>query len=416
MRQRRFSFSTLVAMASALDRPGSEAPGEAFVNAVTILQRAVGAKMAPSYLLDVDGNHAVLISDQEHWAILGKTYPTIVASIHVQPPWTHPEGRPVAVADHIEEPAYTRLPASFRAWFDHTGVCVPVQGNQRHLGAVLMTFDEPFDLSEEAAEFLTAAGHILGAALYRWQAAKRQRELGALEERRFLADELHVDLSQHVAALGLHVGAMRLDLESVPNCPGVEQLAADVDRLDDMVGHLRVSLRQEMLGLRTDMELLKEPANPGASQGKDLMDQPLSRVVRHHCKAFERLLGIPVELTLERPAEIANVPLAVVAQLIRVLQEALANTRLHARASRLAVHLSATRDQVRLEIQDNGQGFDPASVPESRLGLSIMRERMDQVGGTLEIETAEGRGTLVKAVAPLVSVSGGSRVPLGVGV
>jgi len=414
MKRRCFKFSTLVEMSDALDRVGPEAPGVAFVDAVTILQRAVGAKLAPSYLLDVDGNHAVLVSDQEHWAILGQAYPTIVASIHVRPPWTHPEGRPVAVADHIDEPAYSRLPASFRAWFDQTGVCVPVQGSRRHLGAVLMTFDDFFPLTEEASDFLTAAGHILGGALHRWQAAKRQRELGALEERRLLADELHVDLSQHVATLGLHVGAMRLDLDEVPPCPEVARVGADIDRLDELVGHLRLSLRQEMLGLRTDLEMIDQPAPPG--EGADLMDQPLSRVVRHHVGAFERLLGIPVDLTLERPDEIANVPLAVVAQLIRVLQEALANARLHAQASRLAVRLTATRDQVRLEIQDDGQGFAPGSVPESRLGLSIMRERMDQVGGTLEVESEEGRGTLVTAVAPLVSVSGGTRVPLGVGV
>ncbi|MDR1799780.1 MAG: hypothetical protein LBR19_07885 [Bifidobacteriaceae bacterium] len=416
MKQGRFSFSTLVEIADAVDFPGSEAPGEAFVNAVGILQRAVGAKLAPSYLLDVDGNHAVLVSDQEHWAILGKTYPTIVAAIHVQPPWTHPEGRPVAVADHINEKAYTRLPESFRDWFDHTGLCVPVHANRRHLGAILMTFDQPFDLTQAASDFLTAAGHILGAALYRWQVAKRQRELGALEERRLLADELHIDLSQHIAALGLHVGAMRLDLDQARAGSGLDQLEADVDRLDDMVGLLRSSLRQEMLGLRADVELLKAPYVLGLSGEAELIDEPLHRVVRRHVRNFEKLLGIPVELDFARPDEIANVPLAVVSQFIRVLQEALANTRLHSEATRLVIRLAATRDQVRLEIQDNGRGFDPAVVPESRLGLSIMRERIEQVGGTLEIDTAVGQGTRVLAVAPLVSVSGGMRVPLGVGV
>ena len=59
---------------------------------------------------------------------------------------------------------------------------------------------------------------------------------------------------------------------------------------------------------------------------------------------------------------------------------------------------------MRLEIADDGAGFDPGQVPESRLGLRIMRERMNLIDGTLSVESVARGGTRVVAEAPLRSV------------
>lgn len=88
--------------------------------------------------------------------------------------------------------------------------------------------------------------------------------------------------------------------------------------------------------------------------------------------------------------------------LYRVVQEALTNVARHANASRVSVVLEKNDSHVVAIIEDNGNGFDLERAGEERLGLLGMRERMEAVGGTLEIETEPGNGTSIFARTPLV--------------
>ena len=71
----------------------------------------------------------------------------------------------------------------------------------------------------------------------------------------------------------------------------------------------------------------------------------------------------------------------------------------HAGASRVSVQLVATPEQVRLVVEDDGQGFDAAEVPEDRHGLVGMRERAEMLGGTLEVQS--DTGTRIEAMVAL---------------
>ena len=310
----------------------------------------MGARIAPTYLLDEAGNLLVLVTDEATRAELGPGFATMPAHEHIRAPWINPGEWPVAVADHLEHDAWTSLPEDFKEWFGESGVVVSIHADGRHLGAVLLCFDEQWPLTGERREFLAAVGRILGNAVYRWQVAGRERELGALEERRRLGDELHVDLSQQVAALGLHAGVMELDAAA----GDLERLTADVGRLRELTDSLNSSLRHQMLGLRTDAESVRGP---------------FDEQVRSHLENFERQFGIPVTLECAADCDTSDVPLGVAAQLVRVLQEALANVHLHAQASRVRVRLLPSRTRIRLEVEDDGNGFDPTSVP----GLAARR-------------------------------------------
>ncbi|RYV53039.1 sensor histidine kinase [Pengzhenrongella frigida] len=355
---------------------------DSYLRAVRIIKDVIGARLAPSFLLDDTGTRLDLVTDDEQRAILGDEFATMPASEHVRAPWINPGEWPVSAADHLDHEGWAVLPPNFKKWFGSSGVVVSIHADGKHLGAVVLSFDGEFVLTQTKKEFLAAAGRILGNALYRWQVGARERELGALEERRRLSDELHVDLSQQVATLGLHVGAMKLDLAEA----NVDRLAEDVRRLDDTVTALKRSLRHQMLGLRSDCELIS-----GSFVER----------VRRQVDDFERQLAIPVELDCPRPGDADKVPLAVAAQLVRVLQEALSNANMHSRASGVTVRLLPAHTRIRLEIQDNGCGFDPDSVPDSRLGLRIMLERMQQIDGSLSIEPGPLGGTLLVAEAPL---------------
>ncbi len=85
--------------------------------------------------------------------------------------------------------------------------------------------------------------------------------------------------------------------------------------------------------------------------------------------------------------------------LLRVCQEALANVRRHAGASSVLVTLRYCDDRVRLEVTDDGAGFDP-DLPSSGYGLRGMRARVSEIGGELVVRSAAGAGTTVTAEVP----------------
>jgi signal transduction histidine kinase len=91
--------------------------------------------------------------------------------------------------------------------------------------------------------------------------------------------------------------------------------------------------------------------------------------------------------------------------LLRAAQESLANVRKHARAMRVTVTLSYMDDVTVLDIQDDGVGFRPPAkseaAPEGGVGLRAMRERVEEIGGTISVESGPGEGTTVVAHLPV---------------
>ena len=99
--------------------------------------------------------------------------------------------------------------------------------------------------------------------------------------------------------------------------------------------------------------------------------------------------------------ESRQLPPGVDVAVLRVAQEAVTNARRHARAGRVVVTLTFQPAAVRLDVVDDGAGFDPNNRSARGYGLSSMRSRVEQLGGTLEVESAPGRGTAVNATVPL---------------
>jgi signal transduction histidine kinase len=95
------------------------------------------------------------------------------------------------------------------------------------------------------------------------------------------------------------------------------------------------------------------------------------------------------------------VPAEVRGAFYRIAQEALNNVARHARASDVQVELTLDDHVARLEVTDDGQGFDPDDVPPGHFGLSTMRERAEAIGARLTIATGSGRGTVVIVEWPL---------------
>lgn len=128
--------------------------------------------------------------------------------------------------------------------------------------------------------------------------------------------------------------------------------------------------------------------------------------------ALGRLLGrlaaeTDLETALHADDTLPTLPMEVEVALLRTAQSALANVRLHASASRVVVSLIDADDAVRLDVIDDGIGFDAADWERrspnsaSGYGLGFMRDRLRELGGGLEIEAAPGDGTAVSAHLPI---------------
>jgi signal transduction histidine kinase len=90
--------------------------------------------------------------------------------------------------------------------------------------------------------------------------------------------------------------------------------------------------------------------------------------------------------------------------LYRIVQEAVNNALKHARASTIDVLLDAGKEEIRLEVRDNGVGFSGKAPGSSSIGLKSMRYRAHAIGGRLEIQSESGKGTVVRCVLPAAGV------------
>jgi Signal transduction histidine kinase len=112
--------------------------------------------------------------------------------------------------------------------------------------------------------------------------------------------------------------------------------------------------------------------------------------------ALVALHGVPVQVTTTGTAR--PLPPDAEVALLRTAQEALANVAKHARAARVGLTLSYMEHQVALDVRDDGRGFDPAET--KGFGLVAMRQRIEALSGTLQVESEPGAGTAISASLP----------------
>jgi signal transduction histidine kinase len=203
------------------------------------------------------------------------------------------------------------------------------------------------------------------------------RGKAALEERQRLARELHDSVSQALYGIALGAKTARKLLDQNPDRASdpleyVDSLAeAGLAEMRALIFELRPeSLQSEGLAAALDKQAAALRARHGMNVETDLCNEP-------------------------------DVPLEGKEALYRIAQEALHNTIRHARASRIRIRMQCSPNHVILEICDDGIGFDPKGNFPGHLGLHSMRERIERLGGTLEVESAPRKGTEIRAWMPI---------------
>jgi signal transduction histidine kinase len=199
-----------------------------------------------------------------------------------------------------------------------------------------------------------------------------QHEAGRMAERQRLATDIHDTLAQGFTSILMLIQAAQADLDGSHPRAG---------------RHLDLAARTARENL-AEARVLVEDLAPAQLDGGTLPD------------ALRRLSRVPgVDASFGLSGAPRPLPMATEVVLLRVCQEALANVRKHADARSAAVRLDYDPDAIRLEVSDDGAGFDPARV-NGGYGLRGMRTRVAEAGGTLTVRSAPGAGTHVSAMVP----------------
>jgi signal transduction histidine kinase len=196
-------------------------------------------------------------------------------------------------------------------------------------------------------------------------------------ERARLGRELHDDITQRLARLAIDVGRCELGNSEVSPAETAREV------------------REGLVRLSEDIHALSYRLHPSV-----LEDLGLAEALKAECERFSRQESVRADVTLrELPAA---VPPETALCLFRVAQEALRNVARHARARTAAVSLHGLEGGLQLAVHDDGCGFDPAAERNRpSLGLASMRERVQLLGGELDIDSAPGHGTTILAWVPL---------------
>jgi two-component system nitrate/nitrite sensor histidine kinase NarX len=229
---------------------------------------------------------------------------------------------------------------------------------------------------EDMKNLLTSIGHHLGMAIDKSRLDEEANLLSIMEERTRLANELHDSLAQSLASLRFQVRVLDETLHSGKEAALWQELERIENSLDEAYTELR--------------ELIAHFRAPVHKRG-------LIPAIEQAVERFRRNSQISAFLQLEW--DNADLAAEVEIQILRIVQEALANIRKHSEANAVRVLMRAAKNgDYMVLVEDDGvgiQGQADDDGPGEHLGLKILQERAARIGGRLRIESEAGEGTRV---------------------
>ena len=284
------------------------------------------------------------------------------------------EGRqPVIFRDVYEDPGFIADPGDpTRSW-----IGVPLIVRDEVIGALALDKKQPAFYDEEVGQTVLAFANQAAVAIENARLYDRAREQDVLTERNRLARELHDSLSQSLFSMVLNAEAASLFLDADP-----EKARSQIKLLHETANAALKEMRTLIFELR--------PAN--------LEQEGLAAVLKKHCKMIGERYDLKVEMEVKGQGRLA---LPIEKALYRVAQEALNNVVKHAHATEVRIKLNTQDDWIYLTVEDNGVGIESNVTKPNTLGMTSMRERVEQLGGFFEIAPrSSGSGTVVRVGVP----------------
>ena len=215
------------------------------------------------------------------------------------------------------------------------------------------------------------------------QILEQQRSLAMLHEREQLSRELHDNLGQVFA----FVNVQGQTIHRLLSRGDVSTADEYVRRLLEVAREADVDIRESIIGLRATIS-----------------EHGLLSTLTQYLARYEKNYGIQTQLEGSEPFTDGAFEPLVEVQLVRILQEALNNVRKHANACSVRIAFALENGWARVTIHDDGRGFDqgaPSAGMEEHIGLRVMRERAEEVGGSLHLQSASGHGTELVVRVPV---------------
>jgi PAS domain S-box-containing protein len=312
-------------------------------------------------------------------AALAKISPTL----KIEDVWPWPEvfrtGRPSVLEDIREGPSFP--------WREHvlslgvvTILIVPMLIAGQVEGVIGIRFTRKRSFRGEELELAQALAHQAMLAIQLGRLSRQSRQAAVAAERNRMARDIHDTLAQGFTGVILQLEAAEEAISQRLAAKAGEHLA----RAGELAREGLQEARRSVWALR-----------PRTLEEKNL------------CEALRGLIqkmtsGTPVRAEFIVQGQPRELPLEWEENLLRIEQEVLTNVMRHAQASEFNAQLAFDNGEIRLNLRDNGSGFDPGGRHDG-FGLQGMRERVEGMGGQLSIQSARGDGTAISIVLPFAN-------------
>ncbi len=277
-------------------------------------------------------------------------------------------------------PAMMRFKSHLREMGVHTILFVPMLVAGRVSGFIGIRFTLKRGFRQEEIELTRALAHQATLAIQLTRLSAQSRQSAVMAERNRMARDIHDTLAQGFTGVIVQLEAVE---EAMSRNQGMKA-SGHLDRAGELA---RESLREA----RRSVQALRPQA---------LEEKQLSEALKDLIEKMTRGTTMHAEFTLQGKRR--KLPPEWETNLLRIGQEVLTNVLRHARASEFKVLLVFDSSEIRLELRDNGCGFNPQRKHEG-FGLQGMRERAEGMGGRLTIQSAAGKGTAISIVLPVAN-------------
>ncbi len=257
---------------------------------------------------------------------------------------------------------------------------IPLIAGRRRIGNLILSHTQTNHWTEAELRLFRLAANLIATSVENARHFQREQELAALEERQRLARDLHDSVTQLIFSVMLIAQSIG---------PAFKKNIAEGERRISRLLELSQQALSEMRALLAELR----SANP--------VENGLIPALRQHLDWIMARERIEIQFTEENYVpQVQQVEEA----LYRIVQEALNNTTKHARATKAEILLQKLEGWVVLTIQDNGRGFQTGTLhypsQNSKFGIRGMRERAEELGGGIEIQTRSNAGTTLRITVP----------------
>lgn len=258
---------------------------------------------------------------------------------------------------------------------DNAYLGVPMRARGKVVGVFSILAQSKREFRSDEVALLGSIADQVGVAVENARLYQQAEQLAILEERQRLAQDLHDSVTQSLYSLTLLAEASRRLMK-----------LGNLEQAEDYL----IRLGEAALESLKEMRLLVYNLRSSA------LDEGLVVALQQRLAAVERRAGVKATLIA---SDFKKLPPLVEESLYRIAQEALNNAIKHAKADSVMIRISTVNNHIKLEIEDDGIGFDPKKVDSRQgMGLTNMNERVKRIGGNLEILSSYNNGTRISVL------------------